>query len=577
MKMNTFRFLKLTAIAATATLFAACGGLNTMLKDAPTVTYKVDPNPLQMHADSVAVTITGQYPAKFFNKKAVMEVTPVLKWEGGELAYKTQTLQGEAVEANATIISFETGGSFNYTAKIPFQEGMEISKLVIRAKATVKDKSVEFPELEIGQGVITTPNLVHLTANEIEAMHQFKKVESLTASADINYVINQAVIRPKELKDQDITAFKTSVLETETVKDLELKSVTVSSYASPDGSEQLNTRLADKRKASAEDYLKKEYKKVSKFKEAGFVTSQATPEDWEGFKTLMAASNIQDKEQILRVLEVNSDPELREKEIKKISQVYKEIADKVLPQLRRSKLNVNIDKMGKSDSLLIALSQKDTIVDTLTNEEFLKAATLVTDQNARIKILSTASKIHADDWRIFNNLGCAQLKANKLDDAEASLKKADELSSGNTICKNNLGAVAFQKGDQAKALEYFDLAAGAGKAVSQNQGMIKIKKADYQGAVDLYGSDPSFNAALAKLLNGDIDGALSTATAAEDPNDALGYYLKAIIGARNSNTDLLFTNLKIAVEKDSKLAAKAKKDLEFAKFFEDATFKSIVQ
>lgn len=577
MKMNTFRFVKLTALAAAATLFAACGGLNTMLKDAPTVTYKVEPNPLQMHADSVSVTITGQYPAKFFNKKAVMEVTPVLKWEGGEQAFKTQSLQGEAVEANATIIAFETGGSFNYTAKVPFKDGMEISDLVIRSKATVKDKSVDFPELKIGEGVITTPKLVHLTANEIEAMHQFKKIESLSSSADIHYVINQATVRPKELKDQDITLLKSSILETQSVAGLELKSVTISSYASPDGSEELNTRLADKRKASTEDYLKKEYKKVEKFKEAGFVTSQATPEDWDGFKQLMASSTIQDKEQILRVLEVNSDPELREKEIKKISQVYKEIADQVLPQLRRSKLNVSIDKMGKSDSLLIALSQKDTIVDTLTNEEFLKAATLVTDQEARIKILSTAAKIHANDWRIFNNLGCAQLKANKLDDAEASLKKADELSSGNTICKNNLGAVAFQKGDQTKALEYFELAAGAGKAVSQNQGMIKIKAADYQGAVDLYGSDQSFNAALAKLLNGDVDGALSTMTASEDPNDALGYYLKAIIGARTSNNDLVFTNLKIAVEKDAKLGAKAKRDLEFGKYFQDETFKSIVQ
>lgn len=575
--MNRLRFLRLVTVTVVAAMFTSCGGLNTMLKDAPEVTYSVSPNPLEMHADSVEITVTGQYPAKFFNKKAVMEVTPVLKWDGGEKTFATQTLQGEAVEANATIISFETGGSFNYTAKIPYSDEMDISELVVRVKATIKEKSVEFPEIKLADGVISTPKLVHLTAQDIEAMHQFKRIENLTESADIHFVINQATVRSSELKEADVKNLESVIDEAKDADNMEFKGVKIAAYASPDGAEDLNTRLAEKRKVAAQNYLSKELKSVDAAKEDGFVSAESTPEDWDGFKTLMAVSDIQDKEQILRVLEINSDPELREKEIKKLSQVYEEIAEKVLPELRRSKLNVNIDKIGKSDSLLIVLSQADTIVDTLTVEEYLKAATLVIAPEKKAKILSTASEIYTDDWRVYNNLGCALYAADDYKGAEEAFMKADELSEGNTICKNNLGTVAFATGDTEKALEYFELAAGAGKAVSQNQGMIKIKTGDYQGAVDLYGSDESFNAALAKLLNGDIDGALATITASEDPDDALGYYLKAVIGARTSNTDLLFTNLKTAISKESKLAEKAKKDMEFAKYFEDDTFKSIVQ
>ncbi|MBK8806908.1 MAG: tetratricopeptide repeat protein [Bacteroidales bacterium] len=575
--MNRLRVLQISALTVVAALFVSCGGLNTMLKDAPQVTYSVKPSPLEMRGDSVEVTITGQYPAKFFNKKAVMDVTPVLKWEGGEQAFSTQKLQGEAVEANATIIAFETGGSFTYTAKIGYQDAMDISQLMIRAKASVKDKSIDFPELKIADGVISTPKLAHMTAQEIEAVHQFKVRESMTNSADLLFAINQAVLKPNEVKKSQIEALKTLLAQIPADKDMELMSVKVSGYASPDGAQNNNQKLADKRKTTAESFMNSELKKVDKTKAKDFVQTEATAEDWDGFKQLMAASNIQDKEQILRVLEINSDLDVREQEIKKMSQVYKEIADQVLPQLRRSKLNVNVDKIGKTDSLLVILSQQDSISDTLNVEEYLKAATLVTENDTKIKILTKASSIHPSEWRVYNNLGCVLYKANRLDEAEVALKKADELSEGNTMCKNNLGAVAFKKGDKAKAIEYFELAAGAGKAVSQNQAMIKIKEGDYQTAVNLLGSDQSFNAALAKLLNGDVDGALSTITAAEDPNDALGYYLKAIIGARKANTDLIFTNLRTAVTKDATLAAKAKKDLEFAKYFEDQTFKSIVQ
>jgi len=577
MKMKKLQLFKLIALSVAASVLIGCGGLNTMLKNAPTVTYSVSPTMLEMHGDSVEITVTGQYPAKFFNKKAVMEATPVLKWEGGEKVFRTEKLQGELVEDNGKIIAFETGGSFTYTDKIPYADEMAKSELVIRVKAMIKDKSVDFPEQKLGDGVIATPKLVHIDPKAINAMNQFKRTIPMSEEADIHYTINQATIKSSELKEEDIKKLKDFIETSKSDDAFKFKGIAIASYASPDGKEDLNEKLANKRGTSAEGYIKKELRKVDEVKQDGFINANATAEDWDGFKQLVNASSLDDKELILKVLDRVVDPVEREREIKALSQAYKKLAEDVLPRLRRSKLVVNVDKEGKSDSLLIVIGQDAAATDTLTIEEFLKAATVAPSLEIQEAILKNAVARHPGEWRAVNNLGNTQIKLGKLAEAKASFEKADEISGGNTIAKNNLGVVAFLEGDEEKANEYFEVATGAGNEVNYNNGILKIKEGDYAKAVQLFGSTASFNAALAKLLNGDVNGALKTLNDAGATEDPLAYYLKAIIGARTSNTDLLYSNLRTAVTKDATLATKAKTDMEFVKFFEDDSFKTIVQ
>ncbi len=576
MKMSKLRISFLTSLTALAVLMISCGGLNTMLKEAPQVTYKVTPGVLELHGDSVEITITGQYPPKFFNKKAVMDVTPVLKWEGGEYAFRTEKLQGEQVEANAKIISYEAGGNFTYKDKIAYKPEMAKSTLVVRAKASVKDKAIDLPEYKLADGVITTPLLVHERAETILATDQFQRTTAISKDAQILYLINQAEMRGAELKKDEVKLLKEFIASSKANTAAEFAGVKISSYASPDGPENINAKLADKRSTTASKFVAKEFVKFEAAKKTNFVTKETTSEDWDGFKKLVLASNITDKDIIIRVLEMNSDPTLREKEIKNISKAYNELKDQVLPQLRRSKFSVNVNLVGKSDSALVATGLSGDTAIAMTIEEFIKAGSLTEDKAQQETILKNATVRCPQEWRAYNNLGVVYMNTEKYDQALEAFKKADELSEGNSMVKNNLGAAYFLKGEKAKASEYYDLAAGAGKQVSNNQGVLKIKAGNYTKAVELYGSSETFNAALAQLLSGDANRALKTLNDVKDTDDALVYYLKAIIGARSANTDLMFTNLRTAVEKDAKLKAKAKMDIEFAKYFGDETFKSIV-
>jgi Flp pilus assembly protein TadD len=575
MKMNNLRFTRLAVFGSVALFLASCNGLSTMLKKANQVTYTATPNPLEMQGDSVLVTIKGSFPANFFNKKAAMVLTPVLKFDGGEKAYPAQTLQGEGVESNGTIISYVSGGSFSYAKKIAYTDEMSKSELVLRTKASIKTKSIDLPEVKLATGVVATAKLVHADAKTIKAIDQFKYKTPESREAQIQFLISDAKVRATETKKAQIKNTAKYLDSVNADKNKQIAGVDISAYASPDGPEAFNANLSNNRGTSAEKFYKESFKKNDKAEKAT-VTAVGKSEDWVGFKDLMQKSNLEDKEMIIRILDMNADPVVREKEIKNMAKAYKKIAKDILPELRRSKMTFNVDKLGKSDSVLLALGQVDTA--KLAVEEYIKAASLTKDNDVQIKILNNTIKNFPQEWRAYNNLGVAQAGQKNYDAALTSFLKADELAaSGQKMVKNNIGAMYQYKGDDKKAVEYFDLAVGAGKEVGANQGAIKIKEGKYQEAVDLYGSTASFNAALAKLLNGDVNGALNAITAAEDQTDPLGFYLKAIIGARTSNPDLLFTNLRTAVMKDGKLAAKAKKDIEFAKFYDDATFKSIVQ
>ena len=354
----------------------------------------------------------------------------------------------------------------------------------------------------------------------------------------------------------------------------EFKGVNIIGNASPDGPEDLNADLSKKRADNAQSYIKGEFKKVEEADANNFYSESSVTEDWDGFKTELEKSDIADKDLILKVLSMHTDPVVREQEIKNMSQVYTELKSKVLPQLRRSKLTVNVDLIGYSDEEIKQIfSQKP---DSLKPEELLYAGTLYNDYNDKLKVYKSFTEVYPDDWRGPNNVGFAYIHLNKVGDAKTAFENAKKLKSNNIVL-NNLGVCALMEKDLNGAEEYFKSASGAGSEVNYNMGILYIKKADYTSAVTSFGSNCSFNAGLAKLLNGDNEGAVKTIDCAEDKDAAWNFYLKAIAGARSADTDLMYNNLRAAISKDSSLSAFAKTDMEFFKYFDDDTFKSIVK
>lgn len=561
-KKSIFRI----ALGSAVVLAVGCSSPSKMLKNANTVRYNVTPEPLEMKGDSVDVTITINYPAKYFLKNAVMNLTPVLKGDGASVDYPEVVLQGEKVQGNGGVIS-SAGGTYTYKGKVAYTDALLQSELMVKSKVSVKSKSVNIPEVKIADGVLATASLLKNEAKEISAMNQFKRSEVLTSETELVFPINSASVQSKELSKQGVKDAKAFAKNAANDTTMELKGVAIVGYASPDGPEDGNENLAKNRQAAAEKALKSSIK-------ANYEANY-TAEDWDGFRSLMESSDIQDKDAILNVLSQYSDPVVREAEIKKMGTVYKQIADEILPQLRRSKIVVSAEKVGKSDETLLnaGLGKSDV---KLTEDEYLFAATIAENASDAEKILKNAATAYPNSWKIVNNLGCLQMDQEKYDDAQASFAHADELSNGDAAVKNNMGVLAVKQGDLAKGFEYFEVAQGAGPEVKYNMGTVKVKEGDYPTAVEMFGSNQTFNAALAKLLAGDVDGALSTANSIEE-QDASTYYLKAIIGARQKDFNSMISNLKSSIEKDSAFKDRAKKDMEFRDFSDDSEFEALVK
>ena len=547
------------------------------MKDkAAEVKYEVKPSPVELHKGEVAVAITGKFPPKYFNKKAVMTLTPVLKYANGETAFVPTMIQGEGVEGNNKAIKYAEGGSFSYNDKIAYSADMMRSELVLRASIQVKKKVLELGEVKIADGVVTTPNLLAKTPKAIYVPDQFQRIILSTKEAEILYLINKADVRPAELKKDEIKAINDYIKSVKADPRKELKGLEISAYASPDGELDLNSKLAESRQKSATSYLEKEMKKnkVEKGTAEDFLSVVVTPEDWDGFKKLMEVSDIQDKDLILRVLSMYSDPIVREREIKNISKTYNEIADKILPALRRSKLIVKTNNIGYSDEEFISII--NTNVDSLkTVEEYLYAAKLAQDNNKKVEVYKAAAVKFPADFRCNNNLGFTYIAMNQVADARAAFEAAKTIID-NDIVKNNLGACSLLEGDVVKAEEMFTAALGAGADVSYNLGIINVINANYTEAVNYFGASNEYNGALAKLLAGQLDAAKATIDGCNE-DVAMVYYLKAVIGARQANLEYAWQNLRTAIGRDASLKEYAKKDVEFLKFFNDDTFKSIVQ
>lgn len=534
--------------------------------------FTTTPQVLEAVGGKVPVTINGKFPEKYFNKKAVVEVTPVLKWDGGQVKGQPAVFQGEKVEGNDQTISYKMGG--NYTMKTSFDYVPEMAKseLYLEFNAKIGDKTVAIPAVKIADGVISTSELINNTLNNANTAlgeDAFQRIIKDAHQANIMFLIQQANLRASELKSAGMKDFHNQVAEVNAAENKKISNIEISAYASPDGATDLNTGLAEKREANTNKYLSKELKKA---KVNAVVDAKYTAEDWEGFQELVSKSNIQDKELILRVLSMYQDPEQREREIKNISSVYKNLADDILPQLRRSRLTLNYEIIGKSDEEIAKLA--DTDASKLSIEEILYAATLTNDNAKKAAIYTKATQQFPNDYRAYNNLGALAFQAGDVTKAESFLSKAASLKAAPEVSMNQ-GLLALAKGDKTAAETYLGKAAGA-KQINETLGNLYVAQGQYDRAVNAFGDSKTNSAALAQILAKDYNKAKNTLANVAKP-DAYTDYLMAILGARTNNVSMLTSSLKSAIQKDSSLAKKAAKDLEFAKYVTNADFLSIIK
>ena len=532
--------------------------------------FTVTPQVLEAVGGKVPATINGKFPEKYFNKKAVVEVTPVLKWNGGEAKGQPATFQGEKVEGNNQSISYKMGGSYTMKTSFDYVPEMAKSELYLEFKATIGKKEVTIPAVKIADGVISTSELVNNTlgnANPALGEDAFQRIIKEKHDANIMFLIQQANIRSSELKTAK--EFNKEVANVNEAANKKISNIEVSAYASPDGGVSLNTTLAENRENNTTKMLNKDLKKA---KIEAPIDAKYTAQDWEGFQELVSKSNIQDKELILRVLSMYQDPAQREQEIKNISSVYKTLADEILPQLRRSRLTLNYEIIGKSDEEIAKLASSNP--SELNIEELLYAATLTNDPAKQEAIYTQATKQFPNDYRAYNNLGKLAYQAGNYDKAESYFKKAASVNAtpeGNM----NLGLIALMKGDKATAEASFGKAAGT-KELGESMGNLYIAQGQYERAVNSFGDSKTNSAALAQILAKDYNKAKNTLANVERP-DAYTDYLMAVLGARTNNSSMVTSSLKSAVAKDSSLAKKAATDLEFAKYFTNADFMNIVK
>ena len=566
----------LASFLIAALFLSSCGGLDKMKEEASNLQYSVTPKVLEMHAGKVKYEIKGDIPAEWFNKKAIVELTPAFKYEGGEEVLESKTFQGESVEANNKVIPFETGGPVEFAGEFEYTEAMRVGELEMRGLATIKDKSLDLVSYKLADGIISTPLLVMVDPMPIAAKDNFQRVISETKEADIHYVIQRSEVRKSELKSEDIADLEAFVKTANDEVNKEFKGIEISAYASPDGPEKLNEKLSEQRKKTADKYLEKVIgkTKISKEDAETLYSLKSTAEDWEGFKSLVEASTIEDKDLILRVLSMYSDPVVREKEIKNISATYKVLADDILPQLRRSDITVKVDRIGYSDEEIIDLVTNNP--DTLNVEELLYGANLIEGYEAKAAVYKKTTEKYPECYRAFNNLGYVNILMGNLADAKVALEKANELKEGDAIITNNLGVIALMEGDKETAQKHFLNATDAGNSVDYNMGIIKIMDGEYEAAVNYFQNHKSFNTALAMLLAGKNDTANKTIDVVEKESP-MNYYLKAVINARIGNEAAVLENLKTAIEKDAELIQMAKTDLEFRNYFENEAFKAIIE
>ncbi|MDR1723572.1 MAG: hypothetical protein LBR84_06520 [Tannerella sp.] len=553
------------AISAIVAL-SACSGKLTPLSEQY---IKAEPQPLEAIGGKVPVTINATFPEKWFNKNAVVTVTPVLRYAKGETWGTSYTFQGEKVKDNNTVVSYSSGGNATMRTTFDYTPDMKQSELYLTFDAKIKKKVIKLPDIKIADGVIATSAFADAaTANPAIGADKFQRIIKEAYDANIMFLIQQAELRSKELNKEEVKDWQ-NLVENANEAPNQNVSVEISAYASPDGGLSLNEALAEKRETNTSKYLAKELKKR---KIDVPVDAHYTAEDWDGFRDLVTKSNLQDKDLVLRVLSMYKDPEEREREIKNISTVFKSLADEILPQLRRSRLIANIEIIGKSDEEIASLAKSNA--GALNIEELLYAATLTNSDAEKETIYTKASQLFPNDYRTWNDIGVQRFIAGDYEKAAELFAKANAVKK-NSESDVNLGLLALLKGDTDKAQQLLGNASDVPE-LGEALGVLYLKQGDYAKAVSAFAGTKSNNAALAQILTKDYSSAAQTLNAVKKA-DGVTDYLKAVVAARTNDTNSVISNLKSAISKDRSLAKEAGLDLEFAKYLNNASFTDLIK
>lgn len=549
---------KIYAAAALA-LGMTFTGCSKKLGEMKSEYFTVNPNPLEVVGENVPASVSARIPAKYFVKNAQVTVTPYLVYEGGEATSQSYTYQGEKVRGNNPVVSYTNGTTLTIPVTFGYQPAMDASRLELGFTVTQGKKQYVLPRVAIADGVVATAAWANAkTATPAVAADKFQRVIADQVDADILFLINQANLRDSELRSAGVQNFNDRIQQANSDKRQEITEINISSYASPDGTLDFNTKLAQKREETTKGYMNKQLQGVS----FGALTADFTPEDWEGFRRLVSESNIQDKDLIISVLNMYKDPEQREREIHNLSAVFEQLAEEILPKLRYSRLSAKINIIGKSDEEIAQVFTSNP--SELSVDEILYLATLTDNNERRAQVYAKAAELYPTDYRTFNNLGMALFQLGNFDNARKALTQAQRLAPASAEPQMNLGLVDLVEGKYSDAQGRFGNAAGL-KELGEGLGVYYLKQGDNAAAARAMANVNSNNAALAQILTKDYSAAKRTLSAIATP-DATTYYLTAVLGARTNNENMILNSLRQAIKLNPAMAAKARNDKEFARF-----------
>ena len=523
--------------------------------------FEVVPNPLETQTGMVPSTINGSFPEKFMKKKAVVTVIPELRYAGQATQGQSATFQGEKVLGNNQTISYRLGGRYTMRSTVPYNEDMQKSELWMTFKAYKGKKEIQIPAVKVANGVIATSELYKktlLSDGGCQAVDSFQRVKTQKQEANIKFLVNQANLRKSELKNNSVTEFVKMLKKINADREgLNLSNVEVQAYASPEGGFKFNDKLAGKRQNVSEKYVKDQLKKA---KMNANIDAHYTAQDWDGFQRLVQASNLQDKDVILRVLSMYKDPEEREQQIRNMSAAFRELADGILPELRRSRLIINYETIGRSDDQI--QEQYNADAAKLSADELLYFASLQDTQADQEKVYKKTAELYDKDYRAYNNLATIALSKGDKAAAASYLAKALALDANSAESNANKGLMSLAAGNMAEAEAA--IAKGAtSETTAYAQGVLSLAKGNYAQAQQLFGDKKTNSAALAQLLAKDYNAASKTLDKVENA-DAITDYLHAIVAARRGNKFAATSYLKEALKKDPSLKAYADNDLELA-------------
>lgn len=553
--MKKIQVLTLTACSMLA--LSSCSNKMVLTAD----NFEVVPNPLETQTGMVPSTINGSFPEKFMKKKAVVTVIPELRYAGQTTQGQSATFQGEKVLGNNQTISYRLGGRYTMRSTVPYNEDMQKSELWMTFKAYKGKKEIQIPAVKVADGVIATSELYKktlLSDGGCQAVDSFQRVRAQKQEANIKFLVNQANLRKSELKNNSVTEFVEMLKKINADREgFNLSNVEVQAYASPEGGFKFNDKLAGKRQDVSEKYVKDQLKKT---KMNANIDAHYTAQDWDGFQRLVQASNLQDKDVILRVLSMYKDPEEREQQIRNMSAAFRELADGILPELRRSRLIINYETIGRSDDQI--QEQYNADAAKLSADELLYFASLQDTQADQEKVYKKTAELYDKDYRAYNNLATIALSKGDKAAAASYLAKALALDANSAESNANKGLMSLAAGNMAEAEAA--IAKGAtSETTAYAQGVLSLAKGNYAQAQQLFGDKKTNSAALAQLLAKDYNAASKTLDKVENA-DAMTDYLHAIVAARRGNKFAATSYLKEALKKDPSLKAYADNDLELA-------------